>query len=290
MLKKGFAHLGIFFIVVLSLLPMSILYLLADGLYVLLYYVFNYRRKVVRANLMNAFPEKELTEIVAIEKKYFKYLAALIFEIVKLNSISKEEAIRRFPFRNRELIEGYLQRGESVLVCSAHYGNWEWGTLSCGLHFSAVQYPIYKPLNNPIFDAWFKKVRCKFGNQMIAMRQTFRALQATKDITTLFSFGNDQAPTREESNYWTTFLNQPTAIQLGIEKIAKKTNRPVFYLRVKVIKRGYYEVDCVPLCLNPAETAEFEITEMHTRFLEQIIRDEPAYWLWSHRRWKHQPQ
>jgi KDO2-lipid IV(A) lauroyltransferase len=125
---------------------------------------------------------------------------------------------------------------------------------------------------------------------MIAMRQTFRALQATKDITTIFSFGNDQAPTREESNYWTTFLNQHTAIQLGIEKIARKTNRPVFYLRVNVLKRGYYEVECVPLCLNPAETAEFEITEMHTRFLEQIIRDEPAYWLWSHRRWKHQPQ
>lgn len=289
MLKKGFTHLGIFFIATLSLLPMSVLYLFADGLYVLLYYVVRYRRKVVRTNLLNALPEKNLDEIKQIEKKFFRYLASLIFEIVKLNSISKEEVLKRFVFRNKALIDSYLMRGESVLVCSAHYGNWEWGTLSCGLHFEATQYPIYKPLNNKSFDDWFKKIRSKFGNKMIAMRQTFRALQASKDETTIFSFGNDQAPTREESNYWTTFLNQSTAIQLGIEKIAKKTNRPVFYLKVKVIKRGYYEVDCVPLCLNPAETKEYEITEQHTRFLEQIIRDEPAYWLWSHRRWKHQP-
>ncbi|RZL19684.1 MAG: lauroyl acyltransferase, partial [Pedobacter sp.] len=90
--------------------------------------------------------------------------------------------------------------------------------------------------------------------------------------------------------YWTTFLNQPSSIQLGIEKIAVKTDRPVFYIKLKYLKRGYYTIDCVPLCLNPKETAEFEITELHTKFLEQIIREEPAYWLWSHRRWKHQPK
>jgi KDO2-lipid IV(A) lauroyltransferase len=289
MIKKGLSFAGIFFLAVLSLLPLSVLYLLADFVYLLLYYVFGYRRKVVRENLLNALPEKTLKEIVSVEKRFYRYLSSLIFEIVKMNNISKEEIKKRFVFKNKELMETYFKNGESVLICSAHYGNWEWGTLGIGLNFPAAHYPIYKPLSNPTFDEWFKKVRSRFGNRLIPMRQTLRALQAGRNEPSIFSFGNDQAPSKDESHYWTTFLNQPTSIQLGIEKIAKKTNQPIFYFKVNLRKRGYYEVDCVPLCLNPAETLEFEITELHTRFLEDVIKNDPPYWLWSHRRWKYKP-
>lgn len=290
MIKKGISHLGIFFLGVLSLLPLSALYILADGAYLLLYFVFGYRRKVVRENLLNALPDKTLEEILVIEKRFYRYLASLVFEIIKMSNISKKEIERRFIFKNKAQVQEYLDRGESVLVCSAHYGNWEWGTLGIGLNFSADHYPIYKPLTNPVFDTWFKKVRSKFGNKLIAMRQTMRALQASKDKPSIFSFGNDQAPSKDESHYWTSFMHQPSSVQLGIEKIAKRTNQPIFYFKIKVLKRGFYEVNCVPLCLNPAGTAEFEITEMHTRFLEEIIRAKPEYWLWSHKRWKYKPK
>ncbi|WP_426327314.1 lysophospholipid acyltransferase family protein [Pedobacter sp. R-06] len=290
MIKKGISHLGIFFLGVLSLLPLSALYILADGAYLLLYFVFGYRRKVVRENLLNALPDKTLEEILVIEKRFYRYLASLVFEIIKMGNISKKEIERRFVFKNKAQVQEYLDRGESVLVCSAHYGNWEWGTLGIGLNFSADHYPIYKPLTNPVFDTWFKKVRSKFGNKLIAMRQTMRALQASKDKPSIFSFGNDQAPSKDESHYWTSFMHQPSSVQLGIEKIAKRTNQPIFYFKINVLKRGFYEVNCVPLCLNPAETAEFEITEMHTRFLEEIIKAKPEYWLWSHKRWKYKPK
>ncbi|PWS32935.1 lysophospholipid acyltransferase family protein [Pedobacter paludis] len=290
MIKKELSHLGIFFLGVLSLLPLSVLYLLSDVVFLLIYYVFGYRRKVVRENLLNALPEKNLTELIVIEKRFYKYLSDLIFEIIKMNNISQSEIKKRFVFNNKEQVEAYFKSGKSVLICSAHYGNWEWGTLGIGLNFSANHYPIYKPLSNPVFDNWFKKVRSRFGNKLIPMRQTLRALQASKNAPTMFSFGNDQAPSKDESHYWTSFMNQQTSIQLGIEKIAKKTNQPIFYFKINYIKRGYYAVDCVPMCLNPAETKEFEITEMHTRFLEEMIRNEPAYWLWSHRRWKYKPQ
>lgn len=290
MIKKGISHLGVFFLGVLSLLPLSILYILADGAYLLLYFVFGYRRKVVRENLLNALPDKTLEEILVIEKRFYRYLASLVFEIIKMNNISKKEIERRFVFKNKDQVQEYLDRGESVLICSAHYGNWEWGTLGIGLNFSADHYPIYKPLTNSIFDTWFKKVRSKFGNKLIAMRQTMRALQASRDKPSIFSFGNDQAPSKDESHYWTSFMNQPSSVQLGIEKIAKRTNQPIFYFKINLLKRGFYEVNCIPLCLNPAGTAEFEITEMHTRFLEEIIRAKPEYWLWSHKRWKYKPK
>ncbi|MDQ0968306.1 KDO2-lipid IV(A) lauroyltransferase [Flavobacterium sp. W4I14] len=252
MIKKGISHLGIFFLGVLSLLPLSVLYILADGAYLLLYFVFGYRRKVVRENLLNALPDKTLEEILVIEKRFYRYLASLVFEVIKMSNISKKEIERRFIFKNKAQVQEYLDRGESVLICAAHYGNWEWGTLGIGLNFSADHYPIYKPLTNPVFDTWFKKVRSKFGNKLIAMRQTMRALQASKDKPSIFSFGNDQAPSKDESHYWTSFMHQPSSVQLGIEKIAKRTNQPIFYFKVNVLKRGFYTVDCIPLCLNPA--------------------------------------
>ncbi|QNN42259.1 lysophospholipid acyltransferase family protein [Pedobacter roseus] len=290
MINKGLSNVGIFLLNMLSLLPLFILYRLADAFYMLIFYVFGYRRKVVKENLVNAFPEKTATEIYAIEKRFYKFLASLFIEVIKMKSISKKELNKRVKFKNTDLVEAYLKNNESVIFCSSHYGNYEWVCMAIGLNFSGEHYPIYKPLSSESFNNWFLTMRSKFGNQMVAMRQTLRAIQASKNVATMFTFGSDQAPSKDESNYWTMFLNQESSIQLGVEKIARKTNRPVFYLKINHLKRGYYEVDCVPICLNPAETAEFEITEMHTHFLEDMIKEAPAYWLWSHRRWKYKPE
>lgn len=289
MLNRLTSYIGIFFIYALSLLPLSILYIFATIVYWFLFYIFRYRRLVVRTNLTNSFPEKPLSEIKIIEKGYYKYLATLIFEVIKMSTISKKELNKRYVFKNIDRLNAYFERGESIVACSAHYGNWEWGTLAIGLHVKAANFAIYKPLTNSIYNKWFRHTRTRFGNQLVAMRQTFRALSESKNSPSLFLFGNDQAPPKEESHYWVTFLNQPTAVQLGIEKIAIKTKRPVFYLQLKVVKKGYYELDCIPLCLHPENTSGHEITDLHVRLLEDIIREEPTYWLWSHRRWKHQP-
>lgn len=289
MLNKAFSYIGIFFIYLISLVPLPVLYVFATLIYVLVYYVFGYRKDVVRTNLKNAFPEKSLEEIKKIEKNYYKYLSGLIFEIIKMSTISEQQMRKRFIFKNIELINSYFERGESVLACSGHYGNWEWGALSMGLVLKCDCYAVYKPLSNKVFDSWFYRVRTKFGNKMIPMRQTLRAINEHKKTPTVFLFGNDQAPPKSESHYWTTFLNQHTSVQQGMEKIAIKTNRPVFYIKLTSLKKGFYQVECIPICLNPAETPINEITRKHTHLLEKLIEEEPAYWLWSHRRWKHQP-
>lgn len=290
MFKNSLSYLGLFLLKALSLLPLGFLYLLADIFYVLIYYVFGYRKKVVRENLSNSFPEKTPDQRLAIEKRFFRYLSSLIFEVIKMDNLSEKALRKRVRFKNVDLVEAYLKNNESVLFCSSHNGNYEWVCMAIGMTFSGQHHAIYKPLNNSIYDNWFLKMRSKYGNQMIAMRQTLRAIQSSKGYPTMFTFGSDQAPSKDDSQYWTTFLNQPAAIQLGVEKIAKKTGRPVFYLKTSYIKRGYYEVDCVPICLNPSSSVDFEITELHTRFLEDMLREEPAYWLWSHRRWKYRPE
>ncbi len=262
------------------------MYFFARLLYYPLYYLVGYRKKIVRDNLAKSFPEKSLEERIKIEKTFFKYLANLIFEIIKMTTISKSQLQKRVKFNNLHHIENYFNKGESVLACTGHYGNWELCMLALGINASATEYVIYKPIQNEVFENWFHKIRTQYGNVFVAMRQTLRMVVATKDKPTMFCFASDQTPVREEIQYTLNFLNQPTAVLLGLEKIALQTNRPIFYFDVKVVKTGYYEIDCLPLCLNPKETKDHEITDLLFEFLANTIKNEPAYWLWSHRRWK----
>ena len=286
MILKGFSYIGTYFLYILSLLPLPILLFFARLIYYFLYYVIGYRKKVVRENLKKSFPEKSLEEIIKIEKTFFKYLADLIFEIVKLNSISEQELRKRVKFNGLEEVEAYFERGESVLACTGHYGNWELCMLALGLNLSATEYVIYKPLSNKIFENWFQKWRTRFGNEFVPMHQTLRKVVATKDQPTMFCFASDQTPVKHETQYSLQFLNQQTAVFLGLEKIALQTNRPIFYFDVIKVKRGYYEIDCLPLCLSPKTTEGHEITDLLFEFLNTTIQREPAFWLWSHKRWK----
>jgi len=290
MIKRGIAHVSVFFLYLLSLLPLSLLFFFARLLYYLLYYVIGYRKKVVRQNLTQSFPEKSLTEIKTIEKKFFRYLAELIFEIIKMTSISKAETLKRVKFTGLEQLETHFKTGESVLACTGHYGNWELGTLALGLSISAKTMVIYKPINNKIFETWFDCMRTKYGNVFIAMRQTLRGMATYKNEPTLLCFASDQSPTREETKYFVDFLHQQTAALLGVEKIAKSTKRPIYYFKVNVVKKGYYHVEVLPMCLDPANMDEFAITNLHFKFLENIIKEQPQYWLWSHKRWKFKPE
>jgi len=286
MIKKGFSHIGILFLYLLSLFPLPVLHFFARLLYYPLYYLVGYRKKVVRENLEKSFPEKDRNEIIQIEKTFYKYFADLVFEIVKMTTISKKELLKRVKFKNLAQIEEYFNRGESVLACTGHYGNWELCMLALGANLSAPEYVIYKPLSNKVFENWFLQIRTRFGNIFIAMRQTLRMVIATKDQATMFCFASDQTPTREEAQYTLTFLNQPTAVLLGLEKIALQTNRPIFFFDVVSVKRGYYEVDCLSLCLDPKATKDHEITDLLFKFLANRITSSPPFWLWSHRRWK----
>ena len=290
MIKRGIAHVGVFFLYLLSLLPLSLLFFFARLLYYLLYYVIGYRKKVVRQNLTHSFPEKSLAEIKAIEKKFFLYLAELIFEIIKMASISRAETLKRVKFTGLEQVETHFKAGESVLACTGHYGNWELGTLALGLNISAKTMVIYKPIGNKVFGKWFDCARTKYGNVFIAMRQTLRGIAAYKNEPTLLCFASDQSPTREETKYYVDFLHQPTAALLGVEKIAKSTKRPIYYFKVSVVKKGYYHIEVLTMCLDPANMDEFAITNLHFKFLENIIKEQPQYWLWSHKRWKFKPE
>lgn len=272
----------------ISLLPLSILYLISDFFYFLIYYIFKYRKKVVFENLKNAFPEKTEEERTKIAKKFFRHFCDLIVETVKLWNLPKKKALKRIRWIDIELIRKYYDEGKHILVVCGHYGNWE-ATYQIGLLTKHLPLPVYKPLNSKYFDKQLFKSRSRYHAEPVPMNNIFRKLVQYKkeNKPTITALVSDQTPLKSEIQYWTTFLNQDTALYLGVEKIAKKFNFPVLYLWMDKPKRGYYNIYCRTLHDNPKELEDHELTEMHVKALEEDIRKKPELWLWSHRRWKH---
>ncbi len=276
------------FIYFLSLLPFPVLYGFSYFVYFLLYYVIRYRKNVVLENLHKSFPEKNDAEIRAISKAFYRYLCDLFLETFKTLTISKEAMLAHCTMTEpaKKLFEQMADEGKSVILVLGHYGNWEWAGNTFSLLCKQQLYVIYHPLGNEFFDELMYKMRTRFGTRLIAMKNTFREMLAKKDELSTTAFIADQTPSSQNA-YWTTFLNQDTPVFRGTEIIAKKLNHPVVYITINRVKRGYYEMSAEVLCAAPGATAEGEISEMHTRRLEQDIIAHPQYWLWSHRRWKH---
>lgn len=293
MIIKGLSRIGVFFLYLISLLPFWILYTISDVLYVVLYRIIGYRRGVVRENLANSFPEKTTIERQIIEKKYYRYLCDLIVETIKTLSISRKEVMRRMlpaTIHTNQLVADIFAQGKSILGVAGHYGNWEFAALSCSMMTEEERIVVYKPLANQVFDQLFNKSRSKFGAETVAMKDILRKLVRIKDKRSFTVLLSDQTPVQESVQYFTNFLNQPTAIFLGVEKLAKTLNSAVVFCDIKCIERGYYTYNFIPLTLDPKNTAEYEITNMHVAHLEKTIREIPQYWLWSHKRWKFKPR
>ena len=272
----------------LALLPFRCLYLFSDLLFVLVCYVVRYRRKVVLDNLRNSFPEKTERERRQIARKFYLYLCDVFIETIKLTNINRPHKYHRIHLVNPEIIDDLHRKGKQVFLISGHYGNWEWlATLENSTPYHHAF--LYHPLENQLFDKFFCHLRTKFGSEAIptntAVRVINRYIQENRLIMLLLL--SDQSPPRNAIHYWTTFLNQETPVFLVVEKLARRYNTAVVYCEILHVKRGYYEGRITLITENAAETAETEITEKHVQLLEQSIRRNPQYWLWSHRRWKH---
>jgi Kdo2-lipid IVA lauroyltransferase/acyltransferase len=273
---------------VVTLLPLRVLYIFSDFLYIILYYFPSYRRKVVGTNLRNAFPEKTTEELKSIEKKFYRHLADLFIETFKLTHMSKAQLMRRCTISNPEILWKLLEEKRDTIAVLGHYCNWEW--LIIVPEYTKYKFSsIYKPLQNKYFDRFINKVRSKYGAILVPMSFILREIinDRKNNINTLSAFISDQTPVKTEIRYWTTFLNQETPVYMGTEKIASRYDMAVVFFNLQKVKRGYYNLTIELLFDHTAGLPEHAITETHVRRLDEIIREKPEYWIWSHRRWKH---
>ena len=286
MIIINYLLLGLIWLI--SRLPFSLLYFFSDINFFFIYHVFGYRRKVVRVNLCNSFPEKSDKEIVSLEKKFYHHLCDLLMEILKIRGISKKQLLKRVHFKNTELLDELYEKGKSIIAVTGHLGNWEWTGMALPFNTKHKVFALVKPLSNEFLDKYMYKLRTRFAEDgPVPFKQAFRVIVKHKNIPTCSLLASDQTPTKGEIEYWTTFMNQETPVFLGTEKMARALNFEILFFPIRIIKRGYYEVEISKMFENPKGTVDFEITEKHTRLLEEFIFKNPENWLWSHRRWKH---
>lgn len=274
------------FIKPLSFLPLSVLYVFSDFLHLVLYRLLGYRKKVVWQNLVQSFPEKSEKELKQIMSLFYHHFCDLMVESIRMFSISEKEAERRGKVLNPELLEELYAKGKSIIIISGHYNNWELTAAVLGLQVSYRPIGIYHKFKNDFLDDQFKFSRSRFGMHMIPKEETKSFFADHQHERNAILFGADQSPHNARKAYWMYFLGQETAVMFGSEKLAVEYNYPVVYGHIAKIKRGYYTLRFEVISENPQEEPYGKISAMHTRILEQDIKEAPQYWLWTHRRWK----
>lgn len=278
-----------FFLRLFSYVPFCLLYIISDGLYFLVYYVFRYRRRIVRKNLTESFPEKSEDDIKKIEKNFYSFFTDNILESLKMFTISRKEMLRRVNFVNVEEVDDLMRNGKSISLFLGHYGNWEWMS-SIPLHINkeVVAAQIYHKLSNKNMDRLMLYVRERMGAVCVEMRKTARYVNelATENKVCIIGFIADQAPRKKDARHFLHFLNHNTPVLTGTEKITKHYDFGAFFLDVKRVKRGYYEARFVKMHDNPKSLPDFELTAIYYQMLEKCIRTQPELYLWSHNRFR----
>ena len=276
------------FIWIFSRLPMRVLYIKSDFLYILMYYIIGYRKKVVLDNLKLSFPEKSEDELKKISKKFFKHFLDLIMESVKAFSISEKEILKRYKYKNPELINKFVKEGKSIALVGAHQANWEW-SINLPLVLNIDVYGAYTKLNNKYFEKWVRESREKFGVIGYKTSDTVRGMQKnfTEKKQGSYILLSDQSPQPHKTYYWREFFNIKVPVHTGAEMLSKKFDLVVINYVTRKVKRGFYETEFQLITDTPKEFDNYEITDKYTALTEENIKQQPELYLWSHKRFKH---
>lgn len=279
-----------FIIKTLSYIPFWMLYAISDIMYYPLYYVIRYRREIVRKNLTESFPEKSLSEIITIEKKFYRYFMDMLLESSKMASISPDEIRKRMKFVNIDKTNKLLDEGKSLAFFMGHFCNWEWMT-SVGLWINddVVCAQVYHKLINETFDKIIKQMRERMGNTCVEMRQTARFVASMKaeNKACMVALIADQSPKRRQIKHYVKFLNHMVPVLVGPEKITNHFGYMPIFVNAKRVKRGYYECEFSLIHNDPTSLPDYKLTDLYFERLEDEIRKHPECYLWTHNRFKY---
>jgi len=273
---------------IISILPFKVLYFISDGIYILIYYVIGYRKKVVFNNLKLAFPEKSKKELIIIQKKFYHHFVDMFLEMIKSFTISKESVYKHYKYTNIDFFTELYKDGKSVILVGPHYANWEW-IMSVDSFVNYKGYAAYTKINNPFFNKKILKSREKFGTNIMQTSKIITEIQHNKknNIQSMYGLLSDQSPQLKKTFYWREFFGVKVPVHTGGEMLAKKYNLNVVYMDVKKIKRGYYETTFSLITNDAPKHPDYELTDIFIDKVEKQVRKQPEYYFWTHKRFKH---
>lgn len=281
---KVLSYFLFYLLLLFSLLPLWILYILSDIFVFILYFVLGYRKKVVLKNLEGSLPPG--VDIHKVAKEFYSFLGDLVVETIKCLTIGHGNLLKRITCDNPEVMEKFAKENRSVILMSGHYGNYEYLIYAMNLMFTHRAVGVGKPLSNGVLNRLINARRSRTGMKIISALNIREEFEKDKNTLTASLFLSDQFPGWGKTGYPVTFLNKSTGFMYGAEKYAKEYNYPVVYADISRIKRGRYSIHLVEISNDPSSAAYGEIMTRYIQLMEQTILREPQYWLWSHKRWK----
>ena len=273
----------------ISLLPLSVFYFIADGLTLLNKTIIGYRKEVIAKNIRNSFPNASTEYIANIKNKFTHYFSDFIVESIKAFALSEEELEKRVTFSNLDVIRKHTEANQPVIAIFGHYGNWELCALgTCQIKDINI-FALFREQKNEIVNRFIKANRQRYGLNLVSDKHSQKKLHEvlTAKAPNMLVFVADQA-VNPNRGFWFNFLNQKATFVRGPEYYAKKYNCPVVFGAITYVKQGHYNVSFQPITSEPKQTQEGEIMHSFAQLLEKQINAEPAYWLWSHRRFRYQ--
>ena len=272
---------------VLSKMPLGLLYLLADGLYLTLYHGLRYQRGLLLDNLRGAFPDLPPAQLTTLAQKNYRQSIQILFETVKALDMKPATLLEHVHFDNPEVMRKYLNTNQPVLAVAAHQCNWEWLQLACSACFETPLDAIYKTLNHPPLDRLLQQLRSRFGSRLVPADNVLAELLKQKNGARIVALVADQGPRPDEKKVWLNYLGRDTAFYAGTEQIARLLKAPVVFVHMRRSDRGQYRIQFETLVESPRDTAAGEIMRRYVRALEKQTREAPADWLWLYKRWKY---
>lgn len=257
-------------------------------MYLIIYRIFGYRKKVVRKNLVLTLPHLDVTERKIIEQKFYHHLCDLFLEMIKTLTISRKEMDQRFKITNIELVKEFEKKGKNTILLSSHYASWEFlSALNGHMEFQFVG--VYKKIANHYFDELVKKIRARFGAELVETRNTIPLIKDNENLDRLFMYAliSDQSPKIDRASHWYPFMGIEVPVHTGAEMLAKRYDLNVLFVDIKKVKRGHYEATFHNITEDAKSAPKFEITERFMKLVEKQIYDAPEFYLWTHKRWKH---
>lgn len=287
----------------LGKLPLKFHYFMGDILSWIAEKLLRYRTDVVWINLSRSFPEMKYKELKQVYRDFYRHFGEIFAETIWFAAATYKRLFKSgiVTVTNPEEINEMFLSTPSMTVLSTHCGNWELmgGFLgyrtSSGVKVAIEEKQIqvvYKKLSSPVSDEVFRRNRvaaleevgtsCEIESSNI-LRQTLKQ----KDERMVYIYPTDQAPYRKAGKHPIgEFMSQPTNVMLGSVGVACKLSHSVMYMKMKRVERGRYEMTLIPICRDASHLTPEELMRKYYDLLEEEIRETPANWLWTHKRWK----
>ena len=271
----------------LSHVPLALLYVIADVLFVLLYHLLRFQRRLVVDNVTLAFPDLPARDGRRLAARAYRNALQVLFETISAQRLTETQLARRVTLDNPQLITTLLQRYGTVVAVAAHQGNWEWLQLACAAQLSAPLAALYKPVNVAGIDPLLYRMRSRFGSRLIAVQSALPELLAFARKGGVVALVADQGPRPDEDKYWSRFLGRDTAFFPGPGKIAHLLRAPLVFVAMQRTGRGRYRI-AFEIIAEPPYTQEPDaLMEAYIQRVERQVRERPQDWLWVYKRWKY---